>query len=55
VEKREKVAASLEELGRHPEPDDHAAGMRHLVRHSRLHLEADLAWIEGILSELDGK
>lgn len=54
TEKQAKIQASLDELLHHPEPDEHASNLRHLLQHSRVHMEADLLWLNGILRELDG-
>ena len=55
TEKRQRIQASLDELRRHPEPDEHASSLRYLVQHSLAHIKADLAWIDGILGELGSK
>lgn len=52
VEKRERIRASLGQLRGHPEPDEHSGNLRHMLQHSLAHLEADLAWADGILSGL---
>lgn len=55
TEKRQRIQVTLDELHQHPEPDKHASSLRYLVQHSQAHIKADLAWIDGILGELDGK
>ena len=52
AEKRERIRASLEQLRGHPASGEHEGNMRHMLRHSLAHLEADLAWVDGILGEL---
>jgi len=50
AQKREKVQAVLREFRELPE---HGGNWRHLVNHNIAHLEAELNWLEGILTELD--
>jgi len=49
VEKRKKVLAALRRFGEHPA---HSGGWRHIVRRNLAHLEAELAWLDGVLDEL---
>jgi len=51
TEKREKIQAALAQFREFPE---HGGNLRYVVSHNITHLEADLAWVNIILSELDG-
>lgn len=55
IQKREKMQASLELLGGHPETDERGGSLRYLLHHSLVHLEADLIWVDGMLVDLDGE
>ena len=50
VEKREKIQALLKHFQAHP---DHGGNWRYIIRHNIAHLEADIAWLNDILNELD--
>ncbi len=50
TEKREKIQAALEQFREVPE---HGGNLRYVISHNITHLEADLAWVNIILSELD--
>ncbi len=52
AEKREKILALLTKFHELPE---HGGNWRYVVRHNIAHLEADLAWLDGVLGELGGK
>ena len=49
IKKREKIEATLKQFRDVP---DHGANWRYVIKHNITHLEADLAWVDGILSEL---
>ena len=48
--KREKIKTILQQFREHPE---HGENWHYVVSHNIAHLEADLAWVNSILSELD--
>ncbi len=50
AEKREKVQAVLQQFRELPE---HGGNWRYVVSHNIVHLEADLAWLNSVLSGLD--
>ena len=50
AEKREKIQALLQQFRKHPE---HGENWRYVVSHNIAHLEADLAWLDSVLSGLD--
>ncbi len=50
AEKREKIQTLLQQFREHPK---HGENWRYVVSHNIAHLEADLAWLNSVLSELD--
>ena len=50
AEKREKVQTLLQQFREHPE---HGENWRYVVSHNIAHLEADLAWINNILRDME--
>jgi len=48
ADKRDKVRAVLEQLQKLP---GHGGNWRHVVTHNIAHLEAEVAWLDGLLSE----
>ena len=52
TEKREKVEMLLQLFRKHPE---HGKNWRYMTSHNIAHLEADLAWLDSVLKELDTK
>jgi hypothetical protein len=49
IKKREKIEATLKQFR---DVLDHRSNWRYVIKHNITHLEADLAWVDGILSEL---
>ncbi len=49
-EKREKIQAALQQFREIPE---HGGNARYLVSHNIAHLEADIAWLDGLMNELN--
>ncbi len=50
AEKREKIQALLKQFQGHPK---HGENWRYVLSHNIAHLEADLSWINSLLSEFD--
>ena len=50
AEKREKVQTLLQQFREHPE---HGENWRYVVSHNIAHLEADLAWVNNILRDME--
>ena len=50
TEKREKVSAALEQFR---ELHEHGGNWRYVVSHNVAHLEADIAWLDGIIKDLN--
>jgi hypothetical protein len=50
TQKQEKTLALLQQFREVP---DHGGNWRYLIKHNIAHLEADIAWLNGILNELD--
>lgn len=50
AQKQEKILALLQQFSEVP---DHGGNWRYLIKHNIAHLEADIAWLNGILNELD--
>ena len=50
TEKREKIQTVLQEFREFPE---HGKNLRYVINHNIAHLEADLAWLNSVLSELN--
>jgi DNA-binding PadR family transcriptional regulator len=50
TEKKDKALALLQQFG---EVADHGGNWRYLIEHNIAHLEADIAWLDNILDELN--